>query len=69
MAKIKIIWFDNSTSYVSEKGNATQFIECAEEYRTILTAERSARIYLYNNLSIKDVIIIDEENNIEYYIF
>ena len=68
MVKIKIIWFDNSTSYVSEKGNATQFIECAKEYRTILTAKRIARIYLYNNLSIKDVIIIDE-NNKEYYVF
>lgn len=68
MAKIKIIWFDNSTSYVSERGNATQFIECAKEYRTILTAERSARIYMRNNLSIKDVIIIGE-NNIEYYIY
>lgn len=68
MAKIKIIWFDNSTSYVSEKGNATQFIECAKEYKTILTAERSARIYLYNNLSIKDIIVIDEDNK-EYYIY
>jgi len=68
MAKIKIIWFDNTTSYVSEKGNATQFIENAKEYRTILTAARSARIYMRNNLSIKDVRIIDE-NNKEYYLF
>ena len=68
MAKIKIIWFDNSTSYVSEKGNATQSIECAKEYRTILTAARSARVYLYHNPSIIDVRVIDE-NNKEYYLF
>ena len=68
MAKIKIIWNDNSVSYVSKYANATQFFEDAKEYRTILTAERSARIYLYNNPSIKDVRIIDE-NNKEYYLF
>lgn len=68
MAKIKIIWFDNTSSYVSKKGNATQFIENAKEYRTILTAVRSARIYVCNNLSIKDARIIDE-NNKEYCIF
>ena len=68
MAKIKIIWNDNTTSYVSEKGNATRFFDCAKEYRTILTAERSARIYFYNNASIKEVRIIDEENNKEYHL-
>lgn len=66
MAKIKIIWFDNSISYVGKYANATQFIEQAKEYKTILTAERVARIYLYNNLSIMDVRIIDEEDNKEY---
>lgn len=68
MAKIKIIWFDNTTNYVAGKGKVTQFIEYAKEYRTILTATRSARIYMNNNLSIKDVIIIDEGNK-EYYIY
>ena len=69
MAKIKIIWNDNSISYVSKYANATRFIEEAKEYRTILTAERNARIYLYNNSLIKEVRIIDEEDNKEYYIF
>lgn len=68
MAKIKIIWFDNTTNYVAGNGKVTQFIEYAKEYRTILTATRSARIYMKNNLSIKDVRIIDE-NNKEYYLF
>lgn len=68
MAKIKIIWNDNSISYVSKYSNATRFIEQAKEYRTILTAEINARIYLYNNSSIKEVRIIDEINK-EYYVF
>ena len=61
MAKIKIIWNDDSVSYVSKYANATRFIEQAEEYRTILTAERVGRIYLYNNSSIKEIRIIDED--------
>ena len=69
MAKIKIIRNDNTIGYIGEKGKITQFFEDAKEYRTILTAERSARIYLYNNTSIKEVRIIDEENNKEYYVF
>ena len=68
MAKIKIIWDDDSVSYVSKYANATQFLEQAEEYKTILTAERVARIYLYNNSSIKEIRIIDEDIK-EYCVF
>ena len=68
MAKIKIIRNDNTIGYIGEKGKTTQFFEDAKEYRTILTAARSARIYLYHNPSIIDVRIIDE-NNKEYYTF
>ena len=58
MAKIKIIWNDGSISYVSKYANATRFVEQAEEYKSILTAEKVAQIYLYNNSSIKDVRVI-----------
>ena len=68
MAKIKIIRANDTIGYIGEKGNITQFFEDAKEYRTILTAARSARIYLYRNPSIIDVRVIDE-NNKEYYLF
>lgn len=68
MAKIKVIRNDNTIGYISEKGNITQFFEDAKEYRTILTAARSARIYLYNSPLIIDVRVVDE-NNKEYYLF
>ena len=61
MSKIEIIWNDGSISYVSKYANATRFIEQAQEYRTPLTAEIIARIYLYNNSSIKDVRVITDK--------
>lgn len=60
MAKIKVIWFDDTESYVMGNRMFTQFVDKAREYKSVLIAARSARKIKSNDELIKDVKIITD---------
>ena len=66
MTKIKVIWKDNSESYVVAPHQYTQFIDKAKEYKTLLIAGRSAR-RIKEDWLVKDVRLIEEGK--EYIVF
>ena len=68
MCKIKVIWKDDSESYVVSPHQYTQFIDQAKDYKSLLIAARSARRIKEGLFEfVNDVRLI--ENGEEYIMF